>query len=115
MVSAASDRADSGKGTSDVPHHIYWFKQSLVHSAPHLPVQVIEAPQQPQVADHNPDGELGKAFIHVHHIKPLAEIKDEYVVNPVLDLVPLCANCHAMVHRVNPALPVEMLKAELKC
>jgi 5-methylcytosine-specific restriction protein A len=60
-------------------------------------------------------GEIGRSFIHVHHIKPLAEIKEEYVVNPILDLVPLCANCHAMVHRVNPALSIEMLKTELKC
>ncbi|MFI8614202.1 HNH endonuclease [Acidovorax sp. NPDC077693] len=60
-------------------------------------------------------GELGKAFIHVDHVKPLAEIKESYVVNPILDLVPLCANCHAMVHRVCPAITLEQLKAELKC
>lgn len=59
-------------------------------------------------------GQLGLAFIHVHHVKPLADIKETYVVDPILDLVPLCANCHAMVHRVNPALSVEELKAELK-
>jgi len=59
-------------------------------------------------------GELGKAFIHVHHVKPLAEIKESYVVDPINDLVPLCANCHAMVHRVSPPLSIEQLKVELK-
>ncbi|TFW18852.1 HNH endonuclease [Duganella callida] len=59
-------------------------------------------------------GELGKAFIHVHHVKPLAEIKESYVVDPVKDLIPLCANCHAMVHRVTPALAVAELIAEIK-
>ncbi|MPM73731.1 hypothetical protein SDC9_120713 [bioreactor metagenome] len=59
-------------------------------------------------------GDLGRAFIHVHHVVPLAEIKSAYVVNPIEDLVTLCANCHAMVHRVSPALTIEELKAELK-
>lgn len=58
-------------------------------------------------------GELGKAFIHIHHVKPLAEIKETYEVDPIKDLIPLCANCHAMVHRVSPALLVEELRGEL--
>lgn len=44
-------------------------------------------------------GELGKGFIHVHHIKPLSEIGSEYVVDYKNDLIPLCPNCHAMIHR----------------
>ena len=60
-------------------------------------------------------GELGKAFIHVHHVKPLADIKESYVVDPVKDLIPLCANCHAMVHRASPAISVEQLRSEIKC
>jgi 5-methylcytosine-specific restriction enzyme A len=58
-------------------------------------------------------GELGKAFIHVHHIKPLSEIQAEYVIDPINDLRPLCANCHAMVHRVKPALSISQLKDAL--
>lgn len=58
-------------------------------------------------------GEFGKAFIHIHHVKPLAEIKETYEVNPIKDLIPLCANCHAMIHRVSPALLLDELKAEL--
>lgn len=58
-------------------------------------------------------GELGKAFIHVHHIKPLAEIKEEYTVDPIKDLRPVCANCHAIIHRVSPALSIEQLREAL--
>ncbi len=44
-------------------------------------------------------GELGNNFIHVHHLKPLHEINREYVVDPIIDLIPVCPNCHAMLHR----------------
>ncbi len=44
-------------------------------------------------------GEIGKDFIHVHHKIPLNEIKEEYVVDPSKDLLPVCPNCHAMLHR----------------
>ncbi len=44
-------------------------------------------------------GEIGKEFIHVHHKIPLNEIKEEYVVDPSKDLLPVCPNCHAMLHR----------------
>lgn len=44
-------------------------------------------------------GSLGKGFIHVHHKIPLSEIGDEYEVDYVNDLIPVCPNCHAMLHR----------------
>lgn len=44
-------------------------------------------------------GEIGKSFIHVHHIKPLSEIGEEYKIDPENDLVPVCPNCHAMIHK----------------
>lgn len=44
-------------------------------------------------------GELGKGFIHVHHIVPIHSIGQGYKVNPATDLVPVCPNCHAMLHR----------------
>lgn len=55
-------------------------------------------------------GKLGKGFIHVHHVVPLAEIGQQYEVDPLRDLVPLCANCHAMIHREIPALTLSELK-----
>ena len=43
-------------------------------------------------------GEIGKGFIEVHHVVPLANA-GETETNPKTDLVVLCANCHSMVHR----------------
>jgi 5-methylcytosine-specific restriction enzyme A len=59
-------------------------------------------------------GELGKGFIHVHHLRPLAEIGEEYVLNPEEDLRPVCPNCHAMLHRVRPAMAIEDLQKIIK-
>ena len=59
-------------------------------------------------------GDFATGFIHVHHKTPVARAaKDgEYRVNPKDDLVPVCPNCHAMLHR-HPDKPctVETLKA----
>jgi 5-methylcytosine-specific restriction enzyme A len=55
-------------------------------------------------------GEIGKGFIHVHHKKPLAAIRSEYLINPVKDLVPICPNCHAMLHTSEPPLSVDELQ-----
>lgn len=55
-------------------------------------------------------GDLGVGFIHVHHLIPLAELRKEYAVDPVKDLRPVCANCHAMLHRERPTLTIEQLK-----
>ena len=43
-------------------------------------------------------GEEFSGKIEVHHIKPISEIGKEYVVDPVHDLVPVCPNCHMMLH-----------------
>ena len=58
-------------------------------------------------------GEIGKGFIHVHHIKPLSEINEEYEVNPIQDLRPVCPNCHAMIHKKKPAYSIEEIKSLL--
>ena len=44
-------------------------------------------------------GEIGHGFTHVHHIVPISQICEEYQLDPVKDLVPVCPNCHAMLHR----------------
>jgi hypothetical protein len=43
-------------------------------------------------------GPEADGYIHVHHLQPLSEIGEEYVVNPVEDLRPVCPNCHAVIH-----------------
>ena len=59
-------------------------------------------------------GKIGEKFIHVHHVVPLSKIRKEYELNPVKDLIPVCPNCHSIIHRANPALTVEQLRAHLR-
>jgi 5-methylcytosine-specific restriction enzyme A len=55
-------------------------------------------------------GSLGDGYMHVHHLRPLSEIGEEYLLSPEEDLRPVCANCHSMLHRRRPALGVEELR-----
>ena len=55
-------------------------------------------------------GEIGYHFIHVHHIEKVSSFGGEYFLNPEKDLIPICPNCHAMLHRVDPPMKPEDLK-----
>lgn len=55
-------------------------------------------------------GEIGQGFIHVHHLIELSLVGPDYQVDPVKDLRPVCPNCHAMLHRRQPALSIDELK-----
>ncbi len=59
-------------------------------------------------------GDIAKGYIHVHHTKPLSEIKEEYHVDPKKDLVPLCPNCHSAIHLTKPELTIDELKDRIK-
>lgn len=52
-------------------------------------------------------GEIGQDFIHVHHLRLISDIGQEYRINPIDDLRPVCPNCHAMIHRRNPPFSLE--------
>ena len=54
--------------------------------------------------------EIGKGFIHVHHINQISEIGREYEIDPLKDLIPVCPNCHAMIHSKRPAFTIEEIK-----
>ncbi|MCK0165912.1 HNH endonuclease [Marinobacter sp. S6332] len=56
-------------------------------------------------------GVYGEGFIEVHHVKPLSEINDSYTVDPVEDLVPVCSNCHSILHRGKTPLSVAQMQA----
>jgi hypothetical protein len=56
-------------------------------------------------------GDWGKDFIEVHHVKPLSTIGEKVAIDPKNDLVPVCSNCHRMIHRrKDDVLTVEELK-----
>ena len=55
-------------------------------------------------------GDLGKGFIEFHHAKPAAQMTAGEKTR-LSDLVLVCSNCHAMLHRNEPGLTIEELKA----
>lgn len=52
-------------------------------------------------------GPTVKGFIHVHHLCSLSSIGEEYEVNPLADLRPVCPNCHAVIHSRKPIYSIE--------
>ena len=59
-------------------------------------------------------GPIGRDYCHIHHTKPLASLDGPTKVNPITDLIPLCPNCHAMIHRRDQAISIEELKLMFK-
>ena len=45
--------------------------------------------------------DIGSEFIEVHHLLPISQTEGEHDLNAETDLVPLCPNCHAMIHRLD--------------
>ncbi len=57
-------------------------------------------------------GDIGKGFIHVHHLKPISERNDTYIPDIKNDFAVLCPNCHAMIHRPEKGiLTIKQLRA----
>jgi 5-methylcytosine-specific restriction protein A len=54
-------------------------------------------------------GEIGREFIHVHHISRISETAGEHKIDARHDLVPVCPNCHAMLHR-SPSHSISKLR-----
>ena len=59
-------------------------------------------------------GDIGKEFIHVHHLVPVSKISRKYKIDPLQHLCPVCPNCHAMLHREEPPLTPEELANRMK-
>ncbi len=55
-------------------------------------------------------GDVASGFIHVHHTTPVSDLALGTAVDPARDLVPLCANCHAVAHLRNPPFSVVELR-----
>ena len=58
-------------------------------------------------------GEVARGYIQVHHLRSLADVGGQYEVNPLTDLIPVCPNCHVMLHQRRPAYTPEELRAML--
>jgi len=59
-------------------------------------------------------GETADGYIHVHHLKNVSSRRGKYVVDPIKDLRPICPNCHAVIHLVDPPLSIQDMKKILK-
>ena len=55
-------------------------------------------------------GAIGSGFIKVHHLVPLAAYQSERQIDPLVDLVPICSNCHQMAHRKQPPYSIAQLR-----
>ena len=56
-------------------------------------------------------GGIGLNFIHVHHLNPLSAKKRKYKLDSKRHLIPVCPNCHAMMHTASPPLTVKKLRS----
>lgn len=60
-------------------------------------------------------GDIGRNFIEVHHRTEISSYSGEkHKVDYIKDLIPVCSNCHSMLHRTRPALSIEELQSILK-
>jgi hypothetical protein len=55
-------------------------------------------------------GDLGAGFIHVHHHVLVSSRGKRYRVDPIEHLIPVCPNCHAMLHMGNTPPSVDKLR-----
>ncbi|HUP77181.1 MAG TPA: hypothetical protein VM260_01380 [Pirellula sp.] len=51
-----------------------------------------------------------EGLIHVHHLRELSAIGKLYLVDPILDLRPVCPNCHAVIHSCSPAMSIQEVR-----
>lgn len=60
--------------------------------------------------------QIGNGFIHIHHLKPVSFMSGEpmNIEQALANVSPLCANCHQMVHRRRPPVPIPKLQTMLK-
>jgi len=59
-------------------------------------------------------GKIGLGYIHVHHLNPLSSNDGKALkIHPIIDLRPVCPNCHEMLHRANPPYSIDQLKVFL--
>ena len=53
-------------------------------------------------------GDAGNQKIVIHHLIQIAD--GERVTDPTTDLVPVCDNCHAIIHKKRPMYTIEEVR-----
>jgi len=60
-------------------------------------------------------GIIAKYIIEVHHVIPLSQIGKQYIIDPIKDLVPVCPNCHTIIHtKKDPCYTIEEMWRMIK-
>lgn len=58
-------------------------------------------------------GHIADGYVHIHHAKPLAALEDATTPD-IDDLIPLCPNCHAVVHLEEPPVTLDGLRGLIR-
>ena len=103
---------DMSEGTKKLVQHMLYERNAKVR-AEALKIH----PHRCEVCGFDFDQFYGKdvaeGYIEIHHIKPVSE-SGVREVNPATDLVPVCANCHRMIHHHrNSSLTIDTLKEKI--
>ena len=60
-------------------------------------------------------GGIGREFIEVHHRTEVSSYGGKnHNIDPIKDLIPVCSNCHSMLHRTRPAMSIADLSSLVK-
>jgi 5-methylcytosine-specific restriction enzyme A len=59
-------------------------------------------------------GLVAAGYMHIHHVKPISEIAEQYEVDPVEDLRPVCPNCHAVIHLHGECRSIDVVRTLLR-
>ena len=58
-------------------------------------------------------GPKAKYVIEVHHIIPISKIRKQYIIDPIKDLIPVCPNCHTIIHMKAPCYTIEEMMKDV--
>jgi 5-methylcytosine-specific restriction enzyme A len=59
-------------------------------------------------------GAIGKGIIHVHHVNKASYTNKEHSIDPIKELIPLCPNCHTVVHSKKEMFSIVEMKEIIK-
>lgn len=59
-------------------------------------------------------GEKFEDKLHIHHLTEISTIGEEYKINPIIDLIPICANCHVIIHSKKPAYKPDEIRKMIR-
>jgi 5-methylcytosine-specific restriction protein A len=55
-------------------------------------------------------GAIGEGIIHVHHVNKISETDDEHEIDPIKELIPVCPNCHTVIHSRKEMFTINEMK-----